>query len=125
MIINRTSKNIIKKEIILTLPQIYLDLDYEYRITVIDFYIKWKTPPGQNMFALRTNMISRTTGNPTQDLIHFSTDNDQLASHFQPTQFTTHKVKFLDIQTAVFYLHSYTSDTPENIDFISLSIEIV
>ena len=125
MIINCISKNIVKEQIIFYLPQIYLDLDFDHQITVIDFYIKWKSAPGDNVYALRTNMIGRTPGNPTQDLIHFSTKNNEISAHFQPTQFTTHKLKFHEIESAVFYLHSYTSDTPENIEFATLLLEIV
>ena len=125
MIINCLSKQIINGKIIMDLPQIYLDLDFQHSITIIDFYIKWKNPPGENLFTLRTNMIGRTPANPKQDLIHFSTRNNQLAAHVQPTQLTAYKLKFLDIESAVFYLHSYSSDTPENIELIVFQIEIV
>ena len=124
MIINCISKQIINEQIVCKLPQIYLDLDSDHKIVINDLYIMWKTPPGENLFTLRTNMIGRTPGNPSQDLINFSTGKHQLYVHHQPTQLTSYKLKFLDIESAVFNLHSYTSATPENIEFIYLRIEI-
>ena len=125
MIINCISKQIINKQIIFELPQIYLDLNYDHKMTIIDLYVKWKIAPGEHLYTLRTNMIGRTPGNPTQDLINFSTGKNQLYIHHQPTQFTSYKLKFLDIESAVFNLHSCTSDTPENIELIYLRLEIL
>ena len=125
MIINCESKRIVNEKIMFELPQIYLDLDFQHVITILDFYVKWKNPPGEKLFTLRTNMIGRSPGNPKQDLIRFSTKNNQLSAHFQPTHLTPYILKFLDIEGAVFHLHSYTSATPENIEFIALQIEIV
>ena len=124
MIINCTSKEIVKEKIIFKLPQIYFDLDCDHKITIIDFYIKWKTSPGEHLLALRTNMIGRSPGNPLQDLINFSTGKNQSYIHHQPTQFTPYKLKFHEIESAVFNLHSYTSDTPENIEFVYLRLDI-
>ena len=117
-----TSTTINEDEIQFEMPQIYLEKYADNQAYVIDFYIKWKEPPGGNLFALRSNIIPRSSGNPTQDLAHFSTTNNHSSVHYQPSNLLCHKIQIVDVQDMKFYLHSYTSEAKDNVDFICLHL---
>ena len=119
-----TSEHIVNEKLSFKLPQDYLDLTEKYKIRIITCYIKWKKPPGEHLFVLRSNMVPRSSANLTQDVLCISTISGQQSVHVSPAQIISYKTQIYDTENIEFYLHSYTSEEKEDIDFIYLQFEI-
>ena len=113
------------------MPKIHFDEKPELEFRVTNFFVSFKENKIYDKFShngvlysLRSNWIDRSCGNPFQDLIFMSGMKSQSAIHYHPTHLLRYKLKLLNLEDSLFYLHLYDEETRE-INFISIQIEII
>ena len=129
------SKKVINNQILFDLPKIKFDEKPELEFRIINCFISFENRMVYKydktifnglqgkLFSLRCNWIDRSTGNPSQDICFMTEQISQSSIHYEPTHVIGHKLKLLNLEDSLFYLHAYDTEIPK-INFIIIHIEI-
>ena len=104
-------------------PCIYLDESKSWDLSVICYYGVLSKPVSKTkLLKLTSNIINRSSGNPTQIVGLGVIKAGHQVVHFQPTQLVKYKIRFPSIQSSVFTLEPLRED--DNFKIIEASIQL-
>ena len=126
MLITVETNQIRNNELGFELPQLYLDPNKNYVISIEGFHLELdKKVNGSHFVSLSTTLVDRNPCNPYQEVLFFVIDNRERVVHITPSRVHEYKIQLYELNSAVFALHFKSEDIQiERIKFALIQLKI-
>ena len=135
MIINLIGQRDTSENIIMELPKIYFDPKFSYKIALSMIHAEMTHAPktsGQNsiLFCLNTNLVDRSSANPSQSIYHFwQRDKDKVnhstVLYSRALNLQYYGLHLFDFENATFEISRPFSSEKIEIKNIFIQLEVV
>ena len=126
MLITAQTNKLMNNELGFELPQLYLDPNKNYVISIESFYLELdKKVNGSHFVSLSTTLVDRNPSNPYQEVLFFVIENRERLVHITPNKVQEYKVQLYELNSAVFTLRFKSEELQiERIKFSLIQLKI-